>query len=117
MHDHVPVQCDRPPGTAEFRGEHPLRRRPLSGCGEGSGIRLRAEEHLESATGQARRVADHHDEVQRQGVVVPLVNGLPHLGGLEVQVPEVEGHRVGCHVGAVDPGHHVGHLRTQAQVP
>ena len=72
----------------------------LSGGGELGRLVFRAEEVLEPASCDPGGVGDGEHDVERQGVVVPLVDGGVDRARLEVEVAEVVGHRVGCDLGA-----------------
>ncbi|NDH89051.1 MAG: hypothetical protein EBY61_10655, partial [Actinobacteria bacterium] len=69
-------------------------RRGLTLRRERCGLVLGAEEVLEAATGDEGRVGDRHDEVERQGVVVPLVDRGIDAARLEVDVAEMQRHGV-----------------------
>ena len=52
------------------------------------------DEELEAAAGHLGRVGHRHDVVERQRVVVPLVDGDVEIVGREVEVPEMDRHRM-----------------------
>ena len=115
--DHVAVEGNGGAWTGEVRGDDPVGRRPLTACGQFGCLVLRAHEVLEAPAGEFGRVAHDHHVVERDGVVVPLVDGLGHVAGLVVEVAQVDRHGVGRHGDAVDHRHHIGDLGAQAEVP
>ena len=116
VHDHVAVQRDRRPGPREVGRHDPVGRRAFAARRQLGGLGLGADEVLEASAGQRRRVGDHHHEVERDRVVVPLVDRLADVGGFVVEVTEVHRHRVRCDVDPVDGGHHRRDIGIDAEI-
>ena len=95
MHDHVAVKGD---GVARPRevGATVRSGGGVSPAPRARGLVLGAEEVLEATTGDEGRIGDGHDEVERQGVVVPLVDRASMRLGSKLMWPRCNGMACGA---------------------